>query len=124
MLPLCADEGLGVIPWSPLARGLLTGKRATVRAKSDSLADDLYGQPGDDEVIAALHRLAETRGLPPAQIALAWLLGNPTVSAPIVGATKLAHLEDAIAAVEIKLTDDERKLLEAPYRPHAVRGWM
>jgi aryl-alcohol dehydrogenase-like predicted oxidoreductase len=129
MLPLCAAEGLGVIPWSPLARGLLAGKRGspadkgeTARGQSDTYTGELYGQPGDEDVIAALKRIAEARGLPPAQIALAWLLGNPAVTAPIVGATKLTHLDDAIAAVDLTLTTDERKSLESPYRPHAIRG--
>jgi aryl-alcohol dehydrogenase-like predicted oxidoreductase len=122
MLPMCAAEGVGVIPWSPLARGLLAGAKNTERSKNDSFTQMLYGQPGDDEVIAALGRVAEARGVPPAEVALAWLLRRPAVTAPIVGATKLSHLDSAIRAVDLKLTDEECKALEAPYRPHGVRG--
>jgi aryl-alcohol dehydrogenase-like predicted oxidoreductase len=127
MIPLCLDQGAGVIPWSPLARGLLAGSRErggalnTTRAGSDPLADDYYGND-DFDVVDALRAVAADRGLPPAQIALAWLLAKPGVTAPIVGATKLAHLEDAVAAVEIELSDDEVARLEAPYRPHPVLG--
>ncbi|ATB48292.1 aldo/keto reductase [Corallococcus macrosporus] len=129
MLPLCEAEGIGVIPWSPLARGLLAGSRkslkdrdATARAKSDTLSPTLYDQPGDWDVVEANRRVAEQRNVPPAQTALAWLLSRPTVTAPIIGATKLEHLEDAVRAVDLKLTAEEVKALEAPYRPHAVRG--
>jgi len=128
MLPLCADQGLSTIPWSPLARGLLAGTRikvgdsSTARSESDGLDKLLYDQPSDLAVVDAVRKLAAERGLPPAQIALAWLLRNPVVAAPIVGATKLAHLEDAIAAVEIALEDSEAQALEAPYQPHPVKG--
>jgi aryl-alcohol dehydrogenase-like predicted oxidoreductase len=128
MLPLCAAEGLSTIPWSPLARGLLAGTRAqvgdssTTRSQSDGLDKLLYDQPSDLAVVDAVRKLAAARGVPPAQIALAWLLRNPVVAAPIVGATKLAHLQDAIAAVEITLDDAEAQQLEAPYRPHPVKG--
>jgi aryl-alcohol dehydrogenase-like predicted oxidoreductase len=127
MIPFCTDQGVGVIPWSPLARGALAGTRArggtpaTVRAGNDPLADELYGGT-DFDVVDAVCAVAGARGLPPAQIALAWLLGKPAVTAPIVGATKLAHLDDAIAAVELTLTDDEVAVLEAPYKPHPVLG--
>ena len=127
MLPLCREQGVGVIPYSPLARGLLSGSRRrgsqqrTARAGADPLADEMYDET-DDDVVDAVRAIADGRGLPPAQLALAWLLGNPTVSAPIVGATKLAHLEDAIAAVDVTLSDQERGDLEAPYRPHRVLG--
>ena len=127
MLPLCVDLGVGVIPWSPLARGFLTGsrerggERKTVRAGSDAFADTLYSDT-DFDVVDAVRAVARERGLPPAQIALAWLLGKSAVTAPIVGATKLAHLDDAIAAVGVKLSSAEVALLEAPYRPHAVLG--
>jgi 1-deoxyxylulose-5-phosphate synthase len=127
MIPLCLDQGVGCIPWSPLARGLLAGNRdrggqqRTVRAGSDPLAGELYGDD-DFDVIDAVRAVAAERGLPPAQIALAWLLGKPAVAAPIVGATKLRHLEDAIAAVEVILSGDEVARLEAPYRPHPILG--
>jgi aryl-alcohol dehydrogenase-like predicted oxidoreductase len=127
MIPLCLDQGVGAIPWSPLARGLLagtrerTGDRHTVRAGSDPLADDLYGD-ADFDVVDVVRAVAAERGLPPAQIALAWLLGKPAVTAPIVGATKLRHLEDAVAAVDVVLTEDEVARLEAPYQPHPVLG--
>jgi 1-deoxyxylulose-5-phosphate synthase len=127
MIPLCLDQGVGCIPWSPLARGLLAGNRdrggrqRTVRAGNDPLAEELYGDD-DFDVIDAVRAVAAGRGLPPAQIALAWLLGKPAVAAPIVGATKLRHLEDAIAAVEVTLSGDEVARLEAPYRPHPILG--
>jgi aryl-alcohol dehydrogenase-like predicted oxidoreductase len=130
MMPLLLDQGVGSIPWSPLARGLLTGnrdrdgRRKTVRAGSDTYADELYGAGSDFEVVDALRAVAAERGLPPARIALAWLLGKPVVSAPIVGASRLAHLEDAIAAAELTLTADEVARLEAPYRTHPVLGHL
>jgi 1-deoxyxylulose-5-phosphate synthase len=123
MIPLCLDEGVGVLPYSPLARGLLarSDDRDTVRAEADPVADDMYDE-SDFDVVDAVHEVAGERGLPPAQIALAWLLGKPAVSAPIVGATKHAHVDDAVAAVEVMLSDDEVARLEAPYRPHRVLG--
>jgi 1-deoxyxylulose-5-phosphate synthase len=127
MLPLCRAAGIGVIPWSPLARGLLTGSRtreksdATPRAKSDDFAHQLY-EESDFDVVARVLELAKRRGVPPAQIAIAWLLRQPAVTAPIVGASKMEHLEAAVAAVPIKLSDEESRLLEEPYRPHPVRG--
>ena len=130
MLPLCAEEGIGVLPWSPLARGLLAGTRknaadtaATARAASDEYARNLYDHPSDDAVIEAVRSVAAARGLPPAAVALAWLLSRPAVTAPIVGATKLEHLETALSALDVTLTEDEFGALEAPYRPHAVRGF-
>lgn len=129
MLPLCESEGIGVIPWSPLARGLLAGSRkslkdreSTARAKSDTFSNQLYDQPGDWEVAEANRDVAAARNVPPAQVALAWLLSRPAVTAPIIGATKLEHLEDAVRAVDLKLTAEELKALEAPYKPHEVRG--
>ncbi|RYZ42016.1 MAG: aldo/keto reductase [Myxococcaceae bacterium] len=129
MLPLCEAEGIGVIPWSPLARGLLTGSRkslddreATTRAGSDTLSPVLYNQAGDWDVVEAVKKVAEARKAPPAQVALAWLLSKPVVTAPIIGATKPEHLEDAVKAVTLKLTPEEIKALEAPYKPHEVRG--
>jgi 1-deoxyxylulose-5-phosphate synthase len=127
MIPLCLDQGVGLIPWSPLARGLLAGNRArggaqlTVRAGSDPLAEDMYTDD-DYDVVDAVRSVAGERGLPAAQIALAWLLGRPGVTAPIVGATKLAHVEDAVAAVDVTLDAEEVARLEAPYRPHRVLG--
>jgi 1-deoxyxylulose-5-phosphate synthase len=127
MMPLCLDQGVGVIPWSPLARGLLTGSRTrdgqrhTTRASSDAFGDTLYRED-DFDVVDQVRSVAEGRGLPPAQIALAWLLHKPGVTAPIVGATKLNHLEDAIASVEVPLSPDEIKLLEQPYQPHPISG--
>jgi aryl-alcohol dehydrogenase-like predicted oxidoreductase len=127
MIPLCLDQGVGCIPWSPLARGLLAGNRErgggqrTVRAGSDPLADSMYVDD-DFDVVDAVRAVAAERGLPPARIALAWLLGKPAVTAPIVGATKPHHLEDAIAAVDLTLSEDEVTRLEAPYRPHPVLG--
>ena len=127
MLPLCRDQGIGVLPYSPLARGLLAGnrdrggRRLSVRAGSDPLADEMYDE-NDFDVVDVVRTIATERGVPPAQIALAWLLGHPAVSAPIVGATRSGHVDDATAAVDLTLTDTERRRLEAPYRPHRVLG--
>jgi 1-deoxyxylulose-5-phosphate synthase len=127
MIPLCLDQGIGVLPYSPLARGLLTGSRergapaATARSQNDPLADEMYGE-GDFDVVDVVCAVAAERGVSPAQVALAWLLGRPGVVAPIVGATKLAHLDDATAAVELTLSQQEQARLEAPYRPHPVLG--
>ncbi len=130
MLPLCAEEGLAVLPWSPLARGLLAGSRprpgdrtATPRAASDDYAWKLYDHASDLEVMEAARRIAAERGVEMAEVALAWLLSKPAVTAPIVGATKLPHLETALRALDLTLTEAEISALEAPYRPHAVRGW-
>jgi aryl-alcohol dehydrogenase-like predicted oxidoreductase len=128
MLPLCREEGIGVIPWSPLARGFLAGNRRrgnqgdTVRAKTDTFAHHMYFQPEDYDVSERLVALAERRGARPAQLALAWLLQQPGVTAPIIGASKMQHLEDAVAALEIRLSEEEMKELEEPYRPHRVLG--
>jgi len=128
MLPLCREEGVGVIPWSPLARGFLAGNRSadgyqeTVRAKTDDFAQHLYYREGDFEVVARLEELAQTRGTTPAQIALAWLLHQDGVTAPIIGASKMPHLEQAIAALKIKLSEEEIASLEEPYQPHPVLG--
>ena len=127
MIPLCRDQGVGLIPWSPLARGLLAGsrdrdgQRHTLRSGTDAYADELYVD-SDFDVIDAVRAVATARGLPMAQVALAWLLGRPGVVAPIVGATKLDHLQDAIAAVDVTLTEDEIRRLEQPYQPHPVLG--
>ncbi len=128
VLPLSRAEGIGIIPWSPLARGFLAGNRQkkgygeTVRAKTDEFAHNLYYNEGDFEIVDRVVDLAKARGVSPAQIALAWLLHQPGVTAPIIGASKLQHLEDAIAALDIKLDDKERAHLEEPYRPHPVLG--
>jgi aryl-alcohol dehydrogenase-like predicted oxidoreductase len=129
MIPLCAKEGVGVIPWSPLARGLLAGGRASVddrasttRAATDEYGHTLYGEPSDWDVVQAVQAVAAERGVTPAEVSLAWLLSRPAVAAPIVGATKLPHLEAAIRAVDLVLSPEEIARLEAPYRPHPVRG--
>lgn len=127
MIPLCLDQGVGVIPWSPLARGLLAGNRErggvarTARAGSDPFADEMYVDD-DFDVVDVVRAVASGRRLPPAQIALAWLLHKRAVSAPIVGATRLQHLQDAVAAIEVVLSDAEVTRLETPYRPHPVLG--
>ena len=131
MQPLCRAQGVGIIPWSPLARGFLAGNRqrgdrdkdaATPRASSDDLAFAYYYQDADFAVVEALQALAQRRGVSCAKIAYAWLLHKPVVTAPIIGASKLWQLEEAVAALEVKLTDDEIAQLEAPYRPHPVLG--
>jgi aryl-alcohol dehydrogenase-like predicted oxidoreductase len=128
MIPQCLDQGVGVIPWSPLARGLLAGtrtregERRTTRAETDAFIDELYGRPEDFDVIERLVEVASKRDVPPAQVALAWLLHKPGVTAPIVGATRLGHLEDALAAAELSLSADEIAQLEEPYVPHPVLG--
>jgi aryl-alcohol dehydrogenase-like predicted oxidoreductase len=129
MLPLCLAEGLGVIPWSPLARGVLTGGYArgkpapTARAGSDDYTTHLYDQDSDWDVVDAVRAVATARGAGMAEVALAWLLSRPGVTAPIVGATKLEHLDAAVRAVDLDLSADECARLEAPYRPHPVRGF-
>jgi aryl-alcohol dehydrogenase-like predicted oxidoreductase len=127
MMPLCRDQGVGVIPWSPLARGKLARSweaEATKRSESDGYGKSLYTKTSDADkfVVDRLGEVAAARGVAMAQVALAWLLTKPAVTSPIVGATKLHHLEDAIAAVALKLTPDEVKALEEPYVPHAVLG--
>jgi aryl-alcohol dehydrogenase-like predicted oxidoreductase len=128
MLPLCIDQGVGVIPWSPLARGVLAGNRTrggerlTTRAGSDPFGDYLYDQPTDFDVVERVVEVASERGVPPAQVALAWLLHKPGVTAPIVGATKPAHLEDALAGEQLALSAEEIARLEEPYVPHPVLG--
>ncbi len=128
MIPQCLDQGVGVIPWSPLARGVLAGNRnragekRTTRSETDQFTDYLYGQPTDFDVVDAVGEVAADRGVPPAQVALAWLLAKPGVTAPIVGATKQGHMEDALAAEALELTDEEIKRLESPYVAHPVLG--
>ena len=132
MIPLCLHEGIGLIPWSPLARGVLTRpvpanadvrSGNTSRAASDDYSPALYDQSSDWDVVRAVEHVAAARSVPMAQVALAWLLGRPGVIAPIVGATRRQHLDDALKAIDLKLTEDERALLEAPYRPHGVKGF-
>jgi aryl-alcohol dehydrogenase-like predicted oxidoreductase len=128
MIPQCIDNGVAVLPWSPLARGLLAGTRTrkgeklTTRAQTDSFGDSLYTPEIDFVVVDRVVEVAEERGVSPAQVALAWLLGKPGVTAPIVGATKLEHLGDAIAAEQLSLSAEEVARLEEPYVPHAVSG--
>lgn len=123
MLPLCEDQGIGVIPWSPLARGRLTRPwdEQTARSESDEFGATLYSDD-DKPVVDAVLRIARDRGVAPAQIALAWVLSNPAVTSPIVGATKPHHLDDAVAALSIALDDAEVASLQASYRPHNVIG--
>jgi len=127
MLPLCAAEGIGVIPWSPLARGRLTRDwdTATARAETDEFGKSLYAKTAeaDRKVVEAVAHVAAERGLPRAQIALAWLLSKSVITAPIIGATKIEHLDDAAAALSIRLDASEIAKLEAPYAPHAVAGF-
>jgi aryl-alcohol dehydrogenase (NADP+) len=128
MMPLCREEGIGVIPWSPLARGFLAGNRRredkgeTIRAKTDDFAHALYYADSDFTIAERVVEVAARRGVKPTQIALAWLLGKPGVTAPIIGASKLPHLDEAVAALAIRLDADELELLDAPYQPHAILG--
>jgi len=128
MIPLCIDEGIGIIPWSPLARGLLTGSRtrddkgSTCRAAADPMADDMYFRDEDFDVIETLLDVATERGDTPASVALAWLLTVPNVVSPIIGSTKVDHIADACAAVDLKLTAEEIERLEAPYAPNLLLG--
>ena len=126
MIPLCLDQKIAVIPWSPLARGLLTGKRSlerneTTRAKTDEFGKKLY-RDSDFDVVNRLTEISAQRGLPNAQVALAWMLSKPAITAPIIGASKPGHLEDAVAALSVKLTQDEISLLEELYQVHTVSG--
>ena len=128
MNPLCLEEGVGIIPWSPLARGFLAGNRnaesrgETVRAKTDDFAQKLYYRPSDFKVVERLTEIAKRREVQNAQIALAWVLAKPGVTAPIIGASKMSHLDQAIEALDIHLTEDEMKALEEPYEAHPVLG--
>ena len=128
MNPLCRDQGIGLIPWSPLARGFLMGNRRmqdkgeTTRAKSDDFAHQMYYRDSDFAVVERVGEIARRRGVSNAQIALAWLLHQPGVTAPIIGASKMPHLEDAVHALQVKLSDEELQALAAPYEPHPVLG--
>jgi 1-deoxyxylulose-5-phosphate synthase len=123
MLPLCLDQGVGVIPWSPLARGRLTRDwdASTKRSEDDKFGSTLY-RDSDKAIGDRVAKVAAARGVPRAQVALAWVSRHPAVDAPIVGATKPEHLTDAIASLDLELTDDEVARLEEPYEPHAVAG--
>jgi 1-deoxyxylulose-5-phosphate synthase len=124
MAPLCVAEGIGMLPWSPLARGLLAGSRkaGTLRSKEDDYAHKLYTREADDRVVDCVQDVAKQRGVPPAQVALAWLLHRPGVTAPIVGASKPHHLQDAVAALDLRLSKEEIDKLESVYVPHPVLG--
>jgi aryl-alcohol dehydrogenase-like predicted oxidoreductase len=127
MIPLCIDQGVALIPWSPLARGFLTGTRtrdggSTQRSQVDTFAKDMYYSDDDFAVADVVANVAKRRGVSPAQVALAWVLQAPGVTSPIIGATKPQHLKDLIAAVDLKLANDEVAALEKPYRPHRVLG--
>jgi 1-deoxyxylulose-5-phosphate synthase len=129
MLPLCREEGIGVLPWSPLARGFLAGNRkrggdraATAREKSDTFAHDLYYSDADYLVAERVVEVASAKGVAPAQVALAWLLRQPGVTAPIIGASKMEQLDQAVAALDVTLADEEARRLEEPYVPHKVLG--
>ena len=133
MIPFCLEAGVGLIPWSPLARGMLARPKpadaavvgdSTERRKNDDYSPKLYDHPGDWDVVDAVERIADQRGVSMAEVSLAWLLGRPGVAAPIIGATKLEHLESAIRALELQLTVEEVGALEAPYEPHGVRGFQ
>jgi aryl-alcohol dehydrogenase-like predicted oxidoreductase len=128
MLPLCQDQKIGVIPWSPLARGLLTGKRVkdggeTERARTDGFSKMLYTRDEDFQLADRVHAVALQRGVPTAQVALAWMLGKRVVTAPIIGATKMQHLDDAVAALSVNLSEEEVQQLEELYQPHVVLGY-
>jgi 1-deoxyxylulose-5-phosphate synthase len=127
MIPLCINEGVGVIPWSPLARGRLarttpSPAEGTARAGNDQYAVDLYDSASDNDVIEATRQVAEEADVKPAEVALAWLLSKPGVAAPIVGATKMEHLETAVKSLDLELSDEQVERLEAPYRPHSIKG--
>lgn len=128
MIPLCREERIGLIPWSPLARGFLAGNRRqqdygdTPRAKTDDYAHKLYYQESDFTVVDRVGEIARRRGVKNMQVALAWILAQPGITAPIIGASKMEHLEDAIGALSLKLEEDELAALAEPYKPHPVLG--
>ncbi|MEP6749993.1 MAG: aldo/keto reductase [Bacteroidota bacterium] len=125
MIPFCVDQKIAVIPWSPLARGMLSGKKKneTERSKTDSFGKTLYGKDMDAGIISRVSEISARKGVPDAQVALAWILGKAGVTAPIIGASKPGHLEDAVAALSVKLTADEIIKLEELYQPHPVLGF-
>lgn len=128
MVPLCLDQGIGLIPWSPLARGFLAGNRRrdksgqTTRSRSDSYAHSLYYREEDFDIVERVGELAEKKGHKPMQVALAWLLHKPGVVAPIIGATKMHHLEEAVEALSVEMSSDELSYLEELYQPHPILG--
>jgi len=124
MVPLCKAEGVGMLPWSPLARGVLAGNRKaqTLRSQEDDYTKKLYTQEADDRVVDKVEQVAKDRGIPSAQVALSWLAHRPGVTAPIVGASKPHHLQDAVAAIDVKLSEQEVSQLESVYVPHPVLG--
>lgn len=127
MMPLCRNQGIGLIPWSPLARGFLAGNRnpqggETTRAKTDEYAKQMYYQPDDFEVADRVSQVARQRGLSNMQVALAWMLSKPWITAPIIGASKMRHLEEALSALDLKLSEAEIQRLEEPYKPHTILG--
>ncbi len=123
MLPLCRSEGIGVIPWSPIARGRLAGATTTSRAETDEISKRYYpGDAQENAIVEAVRKVAEQHGVKPATVALAWVLAQPGVTAPIVGASKPHHFDDALAALELQLGDEEKQQLEAPYQPRPVAG--
>jgi 1-deoxyxylulose-5-phosphate synthase len=127
MIPFCQDQQLAVIPWSPLARGLLTGNRSirrteTLRSRTDEYGKSLYKNESDFDIVNKLSEVAAKRGLPDAQVALAWMLAKPAITAPVIGASKPGHLKDAVAALSVKLAQDEISQLEELYQPHPVMG--
>jgi aryl-alcohol dehydrogenase (NADP+) len=128
MIPLCRDQGIGLIPWSPLARGFLAGNRTktdfgeTSRAKTDEYAQKLYYNDSDFEVVDRVTAIAKRHNVPNAQVALAWVLAQPGVASPIIGASKMSHLDDAVSALSLKLDDSDMKELGAAYRPHPILG--
>jgi aryl-alcohol dehydrogenase-like predicted oxidoreductase len=128
MIPLCRDEGIGLLPWSPMARGFLAGNRRreahgeTLRARTDDFTHKLYYQDSDFTVVDRVTEIARKRGVSNSQVALAWILAQPGVTAPVIGASKMAHLDDAVAALNLKLDAEELKSLAEPYQPHHVLG--
>lgn len=127
MMPLCCEEGVGVIPWSPIARGFLAGNRKggeaqTVRARSDAFGERLYRTEGDYQIAERTVQVAQQLDVSSAQVAIAWLLQQEGVSAPIVGASKMHHLDEAVDALSVRLSDENRRFLEEPYQPHPVLG--
>ncbi len=128
MLPLCREEGIGVIPWSPLARGFVAGNRRpedlgdTVRSRTDDFSHKLYYQPSDFTIVDRIGEVARARGISNARVALAWMLTKPDVTAPIIGASKMGHLEDLVAALDVRLEESEIRRIEECYQPHSIRG--